>query len=128
MSSSTTSSTTSTPEVKSVDCVGTWTNCTKVCGGDGTRTFNITTPKQGNGTACEAEDKEESNCNIPCTEPCKAGYTADGNKCKRHSHIYGKGCCCIYGSCCSPSGKCPTDYIEDPCTCRLDAHEYDRTY
>jgi hypothetical protein len=22
----------------------------------------------------------------------------------------------------------PADYIEDPCTCRLDAHEYDRTY
>lgn len=55
-----------------------------------------------------------------CWQDCPSGYIDDGAFCRRDAHIYGKGCCCAYGSCCS--GNCPSDYAEDPCTCRKDAH------
>ena len=52
---------------------------------------------------------------IPEKKPCPAGLRDDGTSCWNDAHIYGKGCCCFFNSCCH---KCPSGYHDDGCTCR----------
>jgi hypothetical protein len=57
-----------------VNCVGDWQACSKTCG-DGTQTYKVTTPKQGNGTSCPHADGDSQACKIiDCPVNCIGGW------------------------------------------------------
>ena len=56
-----------------------------------------------------------------CWSYCSSDYQDRGAICWRDTHIYGKGCCCFFGSCC---GNCNSGYHDDGCTCRRDVTSY----
>ena len=52
--------------INNVNCIGNWSACSKTCGG-GVQTFNIITPRQGNGASCIATQGQTQACN---EQPC----------------------------------------------------------
>jgi len=54
-----------------VDCVGDWGLCEGNCGEVGIQTFAVTTPAANGGVACEFEDGETKDCEMPtCPLDC----------------------------------------------------------
>ena len=119
----------------SVNCTGEWEPCSKECG-DGTQKFKVITPKQGNGTNCEAVDGHSISCkkaNCPfCTESCRTGYTKKGQFCSLNcppgyrdngimcimdAHVYSRGGCCNSWQSQTNCISCPSGYTQLPCHC-----------
>lgn len=70
------------------------------------------------GVSCWKDTYGRGAGRMPDKLPCNSwGYSwrDDGTSCWSDAHIYGKGCCCFFGSCCN---KCPSGYHDDGCTCR----------
>lgn len=71
-----------------IHCEGTWTDCSKSCGG-GIQTYNITQLPQFGGNACPFTDKTSRSCNEdPCPVNCEGAWTQCSQTCGGGTRSY----------------------------------------